>query len=93
MLEDDIEQDTCDYAKETYEVICIKLNLMGNKGLPDRLFLGKGAKILFIEFKKPGEEPRKLQVWWHKLLKRYGFNVSVVDSKEKGKEEINKIFS
>jgi hypothetical protein len=35
-------------------VICLKLNLVGNTGWPDRLYLGPGGTHALIEYKRPG---------------------------------------
>ena len=35
---------------------------MGNQGWPDRLVLLPGARLGFLELKRPGEEPEPLQV-------------------------------
>lgn len=38
-----------------------KLNLMGQKGWPDRLFVVPNYGVIFIEFKREGEKPEPLQ--------------------------------
>jgi hypothetical protein len=50
-------------------------------GLPDRLVLYKGRAI-FVELKSTGKEPEPLQLAIHRKLKRYGFEVHVIDSSE-----------
>src|SRR6185369_5803224 len=42
-----------------------KMNGLGDRGWPDRLFLGPGV-VAFIEFKKVGEEPTKKQ--WDNIM-------------------------
>lgn len=93
MAETDIERAVTRYAVRTYAVTHLKLNVQGNRGVPDHLYLGSGARLMFIEFKRPGEAPRKLQVYWHKLLRRLGFHVSVVDNEEAGRQVIDEVFS
>lgn len=61
-------------------ILTIKLQGQGNKGMPDRLFLCPNGRILFIEFKKPGQKPTPLQEIQHDLLRRYGFTVRVCDN-------------
>ena len=51
----------------------------GFDGMPDRLVLLPGGKIGFVEVKAPGKVPRPLQVARHRLLKRLGFQVFVLD--------------
>lgn len=49
----------------------LKLNTLGSRGKPDQLFLSPTGRILFVEFKKPGEEPSGLQEYWaRELVKR-----------------------
>lgn len=54
----------------------------GMSGVPDRLILLPKGKIGFAETKAPGKKARPLQVSRHRLLKRLGFPVFVVDRKE-----------
>lgn len=49
-------------------------------GMPDRLVMFPGGRIAFVEVKAPGETPRPLQAARHKLLRRMGFKVFVLDS-------------
>lgn len=58
----------------------LKLTIPGNRGYPDRLVLAEGARAIFIEFKRPGEVPRKLQVYTHDWLRQLGFEVQVHDT-------------
>ena len=69
-----------------YGGMAIKLNPIGMIGLPDRLILMPGAKIMFAEVKRPGEKPRAIQIQIHNRLRNLGFRVEVVDNKEQIKE-------
>ncbi len=60
--------------------IAPKLVSPGFDGMPDRLVLLPKGKIGFVEVKAPGKEPRPLQVARHKLLRRLGFKVYVLDA-------------
>lgn len=62
--------------------LCLKWVSPGFNGVPDRIVLMPGARIDFIELKSEGEEPRKLQVYVHGLLRKLGFNVYVIDNDE-----------
>lgn len=62
--------------------IALKFTSPGFDGMPDRLLLFPKGKIAFAELKAPGEKPRPLQLSRHKLLRRLGFKVYVVDSTE-----------
>lgn len=47
----------------------------GWDGAPDRIVLLPGAKIVFVELKRPGEKPRKLQTKRAEELRALGFKV------------------
>ena len=51
----------------------------GYDGMPDRLILLPGGKIAFVEVKAMGRKPRPLQLHRHRLLRRLGFKVFVLD--------------
>ena len=56
----------------------------GFSGVPDRIILLPGAKVIFVEMKKPGKTERKRQLYVQGLLRALGFEVfSAVDSVEK----------
>ena len=59
--------------------IALKFTSPGFVGMPDRLILLPGGRIGFVEFKAPGRKPRPLQLARHRLLRRLGFNVYVID--------------
>ena len=59
--------------------ICPKFTSPGFAGMPDRMMLLPGGKIGFVEVKAPGEKPRPLQLSRHRLLRRLGFKVYVLD--------------
>ena len=62
--------------------VCLKFTSPGFAGVPDRLILLPGGRIAFAELKAPGEKPRKLQLARHRLLRRLGFHVFVIDETE-----------
>lgn len=53
----------------------------GRCGVPDRLVLLPGGRIVFVECKAPGEQPRADQVREHNRLRALGFDVVVLNSK------------
>ena len=63
----------------------------GLAGVPDRLILLPKGKIAFAELKAPGEKPRQLQVSRHRLLRRLGFKVYVIDGVEQIEEVLDEI--
>jgi len=61
---------------------CLKFPPLFFAGFPDRIILGAGAVIVFVELKAPSKKPRKLQERIHTQLRRFGFRVEVIDSYE-----------
>ena len=66
--------------------IAPKFTSPGFDGMPDRLVLLPRGKMAFVELKAPDRKPRALQLARHRLLRRLGFKVYVID-------EINQIDS
>lgn len=62
--------------------LCLKFISPGWAGAPDRICLLPGGRMFFAEVKRPGEKPRPLQAKRHEELRRLGFTVKVIDSKE-----------
>lgn len=60
--------------------LAVKFTSPGFNGMPDRLVMFPGGRIAFVEVKAPGETPRPLQRSRHRLLRRMGFKVFVLDS-------------
>lgn len=54
----------------------------GNPGVPDRIVLLPGGRIVFVELKAPGKKPTALQAKIHDRLRALGFEVRVIDSLE-----------
>lgn len=62
--------------------ICPKFTSPGFDGMPDRLVLLPNRKFAFVEVKAFGKKTRPLQVARHKLLRKLGFKVYVLDDIE-----------
>ena len=62
--------------------IAPKFTSPGFDGMPDRLVLLPGGRMGFVELKAPGRKPRPLQLVRHRLLRRLGFKVFVIDGIE-----------
>ena len=62
--------------------IAPKFTSPGFAGMPDRIILLPGGRIEFAELKTPGKKPRRLQIARHRLLRRLGFRVYIIDSTE-----------
>ena len=55
----------------------------GNRGVPDRIVCFPGKKLAFVELKSAGNKPTKLQLLQHARLRSMGFEVYVVDDRDK----------
>lgn len=72
-LEKEIEQKLR-RAVELHGGRCLKWVCPGWSGVPDRIVLLPGARVHFIELKRPkGGKLSPLQVVWHKWLAQLGF--------------------
>jgi len=59
-----------------------KVKWIGRRGAPDRLVMLPHAKPTLVELKRPGKPPEDHQLREHTRLRRYGFEVVVIDSIE-----------
>lgn len=53
--------------------LALKVNVAGRRGWPDRLVLLIAGQSFFIEFKRKGKKPRKLQTFIHDKLEALGY--------------------
>lgn len=79
-IENDVETYLYTQAKK-YDILCYKFTAPSTRGVPDRILIGNG-KTIFLELKRPGEKPRKLQFAIHKRMREHGATVFVADTKE-----------
>jgi hypothetical protein len=91
MRESIIEGWATSYANHL-GVLSLKLNVRGNIGWPDRIYIYKG-RVLFVEFKATGEKPRKIQEYIHQQLRSHDVSVVVCDSKQQAKEILDEFTS
>ena len=61
------------------------LKLTGYKGVQDRLLLMPYGIAVFVEFKRPKKDPRKIQSWWQEQVNELGFEAVTIDSTAKFK--------
>lgn len=87
-LECKTEKDFVDHV-ESYGCWCLKLNPLGRVGIPDRLCIGPCGFILFVELKRLGKKPSKIQYWFHRELRKFGFTVAVPDNITDAAQEFN----
>lgn len=73
-LERDIERALVFRVKQRGG-FCLKWVCPGWAGVPDRIVLLPGGRIVFVELKRPeGGRLSELQKWWAKKLIGLGFN-------------------
>ena len=80
-MEKDIEKKLVKAVK-SMGGIAPKLVSPGFDGMPDRLILLPGGIMDFAELKASGKKPRPLQIARHRLLRKLGFKVYVIDNPE-----------
>lgn len=81
MREKQIEQKLVKAVKNM-EGVALKFISPEFNGMPDRIVLLPNSKIGFVEVKAPKQKPRPLQLARHRLLRRLGFKVFVLDNEE-----------
>lgn len=69
----------------------IKFEVLGKRGMPDRIILIPGGRVVFAEVKSPGEKLRPLQEKRKRELENLGFKVYVIDSKTEIDELVKQI--
>ncbi|WP_179038264.1 PDDEXK family nuclease [Limnobaculum xujianqingii] len=60
--------------------IAFKFVSPGRRSVPDRIVILPGGRVVFVECKAPGQNPRPEQEREHKRLRSLGVNVVVLDS-------------
>lgn len=77
-LEKDIERKLVAMVKRRGG-LCLKWVCPGWAGVPDRIVLLPGGRVVFVELKRPeGGQMSRLQVWWMKKLQELGFRHYVI---------------
>ena len=92
MREKKIEQKLVTAVKK-HGGICPKFVSPGFDGMPDRLLLLPHGWFAFVEVKAPNQKPRPLQLSRHRLLRRLGFRVYVLDALEDIDKIIKEVMS
>lgn len=88
MLEKTIENKVITYAKEK-GFLAYKFTSPSNRSVPDRILISPTGTISFIEFKRKGKLPTKLQQHTIEALINRGVRVQIVDDISLGKEIID----
>lgn len=90
MRESALERKVVAYCK-SHGLLCYKFVSPGNRGVPDRLILGRG-KVLFLELKAPGSGPTTLQNYEAAQIFKAGFQSCWSDNFEQAKSVIDHKF-
>lgn len=78
ILESEIERPAHQYAWSR-GWFAEKIMRAGRRGFPDHIFIRNG-RVVFIEFKRPGETPTPQQLKRHYEMRMRGAEVYVVDN-------------
>jgi hypothetical protein len=76
--------ELCNGASLTH----VKCTPEGTVAWPDRLILAPGGRAIFVELKRPGEEPRPAQAHIHRRLKSLGYTVIVADDADEAFQKV-----
>lgn len=88
-LERDTENRAVNYGRATgWEMR--KYTSPSHRSVPDRLCMHDFCTIIYIEFKRLGEEPTPSQLIEHRKLRMRGFEVYVIDNVEDAKRVLDK---
>jgi hypothetical protein len=93
MLESSIERKFVRWCK-SQGLIALKLNPNWYRNIPDRIivFPGNPGAAIFLELKRPGEEPRPGQVKRLRQLKKLGYNAYHADTLNKAKAIVEEYY-
>ena len=70
--------------------LCIKLPASLYRGIPDRMILLSGGRLLFMELKKiGGKKPSVHQLRFRKILLQLGFHHDIITGEAELKEWMN----
>lgn len=67
--------------------ICDKFTSPSNPGVPDRLIVMPGGRVIFVELKTETGKLANIQVWQHKRYRELGADVRLI----KGMDEARKL--
>lgn len=90
MREKMIEQKLRDKVKQCGGK-AVKFVSPGMNGMPDRLILIPGGRVVFVEVKAPGKKPTPLQEKRAQELREMGFSVYMVDSVEAVQQVVEEV--
>mgnify|MGYP000526499576 CR=1 FL=1 len=71
--------------------LCLKMSAVHFIGMPDRLVILPFKPMFFVEVKRPGQKPSKIQLHVHRKLRSLGVTVLVIDNVKDFINEISAI--
>jgi len=90
--EKSIESAVCAYATRKYDCICYKFVSPARRSVPDRMIVGPGGRLIFIEFKSSVGKTTSGQDREQKRLTDRGQRVYIVNDTDQGKRLIHAEF-
>lgn len=81
MLEKEVERYLREQVKKRLGGVALKFVSPGLSGVPDRVVLLPGGKVIFVETKAPGKKLRILQEHVCGMIAALGFEVRRIDTK------------
>ena len=81
----EIERAVCAYAREQYDFETYKFTSPARRHVVDRIWVTPRGRVVWVEFKAPGERPRGGQDRERVRLRRRGQLVYVIDDTDAGK--------
>ena len=73
--------------------ISFKFTSPSNPGVPDRIVLAPGGKVIFVELKTEIGSLRKIQKWQLERMKEQGADVRVIKGLQEVKSFVEEVFS
>ena len=67
------------------------IKLVGVRGIPDRMILLPKARVAFLELKREGQSPTKIQHHWLSVLTALGFKAGWADNLDDAKSFIGEM--
>ena len=77
-LESSIERSVVQRAASRLGVMLLKVTPDSSTGWPDRLAVLPGGRVIWLEFKRPGEKPTPKQTYVHGALRKIGHQVEII---------------
>lgn len=69
--------------------VYLKVEPIHTRGIPDRFLLMPPGNLMLVELKTTGEIPSPIQKAFHRILKKIGFTVWIIDTKKGADDLIN----